>query len=41
MISIENLTKKGKHSDGIQIFTFAKKKKKKKKIYKEIKKMIS
>ena len=27
MISIENLTKKGKHSDGIQIFTFAKKKK--------------
>ena len=38
MISIENLTKKGKHSDGIQIFTFAKKKKK---ISKEIKKMVS
>ena len=29
MISIENLTKKGKHPDGIQIFTFYAKKKKK------------
>ena len=28
MISIENLTKKGKHPDGIQIFTFYAKKKK-------------
>ena len=27
MISIENLTKKGKHPDGIQIFTFYAKKK--------------
>ena len=35
MISIENLTKKGKHSDGIQIFTFAKKKKKKKRFLKK------
>ena len=38
MISIENLTKKGKHPDGIQIFTFYAKKKK---ISKEIKKMVT
>ena len=39
MISIENLTNKGKHPDGIQIFTFYAKKKKK--ISKEIKKMVT